>query len=235
VLLKNDDTLPWLNERKLTSKENYIWQYTLIFGRIEKKNVIDYIDKLLGTENKRQDWEEPVRGFTCLSALVLDEDGEDLISELYTRKFSFGIQALEQNENLSSISTKLTKAQEDFELRYNILPQAIEDESLRKGEIITPIHLKAEMNYLTNITANWDCQPSLDIFLYAKEVHKNSKSDPIFLNSFFLGDLNYLSDLATSRYSKTLKEYLNLQVDEENRKILLRKSNIFLIRLIPKL
>jgi hypothetical protein len=54
----------------------------LIFGRIEKKNVIDYIDKLLGTENKRQDWEEPVRGFTCLSALVLDEDGEDLISEV---------------------------------------------------------------------------------------------------------------------------------------------------------
>lgn len=234
VLLKNDDTLPWLNERKLTSKENYIWQYTLIFGRIEKKNVIDYIDKLLGTENKRQDWEEPVRGFTCLSALVLDEDGRPDQRSYIPASFSFGIQALEQNENLSSISTKLTKAQEDFELRYNILPQAIEDESLRKGEIITPIHLKAEMNYLTNITANWDCQPSLDIFLYAKEVHKNSKSDPIFLNSFFLGDLNYLSDLATSRYSKTLKEYLNLQVDEENRKDIIAEKQYLFDTINPK-
>ncbi|HFK5575176.1 TPA: hypothetical protein ACG0AX_003550, partial [Elizabethkingia anophelis] len=238
VLLKKGNILPWLNEAKLTSREGYIWQYTLIFGKIEKKNVINYIDKLLGTENIKQDWEEPVRGFTCLSALVLDENGRPDQRSYIPASFFLGIQTLEQNENLSSISTKLTKAQEDFELRYNILPQPTddnEDESLRKGEIVTPTHIKAETDYLTNITANWDCKPSLDIYLYAKEVPKNSKSDPIFLNSFFLDDLNYLSDLAPSRYSKTLKEYLSLQTNEKNRKDIISEKQYLFDLINPKL
>lgn len=238
VLFKEDETLSWLSKEKLPPRKNYTWKYTLIFGRIEKKTVIDYIDGLLGTENEKQDWEEPIRGFTCLSALVLDEDGRPDQQSYIPASFLFGIQALEQNENLSSISSKLTSAQENFELRYNILPQPTiegnDDESLRKGEIVTPIHLKAETNYLKKLTENWNHQP-IDIFLYAKEVPKKSKSDPDFLNSFYLSDLNHLSDLNPTIYNKTLKEYLSIKVNEKKRKDIITEKQYLFDTINPKL
>lgn len=235
-LLKENTTFPWLQEEKLPAKEYYTWQYTLIFGRIEKKTIINYIDTLLGTENEKQDWEDPIRGFTCLSALVLDEDGKPDERSYIPATYAFGINLLEQKKDLSTINTILTEAQEDFELRYQIPPQptASNPELLRKGETLTPLHLKTETDYLTNMTKGWNNKP-VEVFLLARQVLKSSKSDPVFLNSFYLSDLSYLSDLNPKEYGQPLQHYLQTNVEEKNRKDIIANKKHLLDSIHPKL
>jgi hypothetical protein len=63
-LINPGNPLPWLQPNK-PLKKNYKWRYTLVFGKIERKVVIDHLNNLLKIDDTN-DWEEPVRGFICL-------------------------------------------------------------------------------------------------------------------------------------------------------------------------
>jgi hypothetical protein len=234
-ILRENTIFPWLQAERAPAQEDYKWQYTLIFGRIEKKKVINYIDTLLGTENEKQDWEDPITGYTCLSALLLDEDGRPDERSYVPAAYALGISLLEQKEDLSTISSVLTKAQEDFELRYNIppQPQTGNEELARKGDTLTPLHLKAELDSLTDHVKGWN-NNRIEVFLLAKEVYKTSKPDTGFLNSFYLSDLSYLSDINPKQYGKTLQEYLNLSISEKNRKDLINEKKYLFESIHPK-
>lgn len=235
-ILRPNTIFPWLQSERKPAKENYTWQYTLIFGRIEKKTVIDYIDILLGTEKEKQDWEDPVRGHTCLSALLLDEDGRPDKRSYVPATYAFGIKTLEENKDLSEINSMLTNAQEDFELRYNIPPQVPtgSEELPRKGETLTPLHLTAELEYMADQVKGWN-KKGIEVFLYAKEVHKSNKPDTGFLNSFYLSDLSYLSTKDPKEYGKTLREYLNPTVSEKERKDIIADKKYLFDSIDPKL
>lgn len=116
-LLQNNETLPWLKANRPTKKD-YTWHYTLIFGKIEKKGVVEYINNLLKANNSH-DWEEPINGFTCLSALILDQKGCPQIDSYVVASYTKGIEALEKNLKLTSVSQALQKVQSDYPDRYN--------------------------------------------------------------------------------------------------------------------
>ncbi|MBD1434604.1 hypothetical protein H8B06_17395 [Sphingobacterium sp. DN00404] len=107
-------------------KKNYKWRYTLIFGKIEKKQIIDHLNTLLKVDIA-DDWEEPVRGYSCFSALILDEEGCPQQDSYVTASYTFGIHALEKKKELSTVSEALERTREDFFERYNI-PRSTSEE-----------------------------------------------------------------------------------------------------------
>ncbi|MDQ0110305.1 hypothetical protein J2T02_005455 [Chitinophaga terrae (ex Kim and Jung 2007)] len=53
-------SFPWQTNKPLKNPRANVWRYTLLFGRIAKKDVIDTIERLLDVEDPPSDWEEPV-------------------------------------------------------------------------------------------------------------------------------------------------------------------------------
>ncbi|ROI06889.1 hypothetical protein EGI16_03015 [Chryseobacterium sp. G0240] len=236
-LLEENTLLPWIQGRQ-SARKNYVWQYTLIFGRLEKKKVIENIDALLEVKDTRPDWEKPVTGHTCLAALLLDDEGRPDEKSYVLASYVTGIQVLEQNKNCSLIPSLLSITQEDFELRYNIppIPENItedDEKPSRKGKIVTWELLHHELNYLQEQIQAWNDEP-IKIFLLAREVNKNSKPEVNFLNSFYLDDLNYLCSLPPKNYNTSLQEYLNLKVNEAQRKDFLFDRKHFLDCIHPQ-
>ncbi|WP_316632344.1 ATP-binding protein [uncultured Flavobacterium sp.] len=232
VLLKTEQIFPWILNKKAT-RNNYVLQHTLFFGKLEKKTIVDQIDKYLDGEIKKGDWEETISGYTCLSALILDQGGRPDEKSYVTASFSFGINALIKKQNLSIVQADLEKSKEDFESRYNI-PEILsvsnnneKEESLRKGDIILWAHLNKELTYLHEQFDIWN-KDDIKIYMYSQEVPKDSKPDTGFLNSFYLSDLNHFCGLSEKDYSKTLENYLSLSIDKSIRKdIILDKNKLF--------
>ena len=131
-LIQEGDPLPWLNGNKPT-KKNYKWRYTLIFGKIEKKIIVDHLNSLLKVKGIN-DWEEPASGFSCFSALILDEKGFPHQDSYVTASYTFGINALEQNADLSIVTNDLQKSQDNYLDRYNFRLVDIDREQGLQGE-----------------------------------------------------------------------------------------------------
>lgn len=230
--LKVSEALPWtLNE--LSSKKNYVLQYTIIFGKLEKKLVIDHIEQFLDKETTKGDWEKPVSGFTCLSALILDESGRPDEKSYVTASYSFGMNALIKQQNLSQVSVDIEKSKEDFELRYKIppVPEVSENDKTeqfpRKGDVISWNHLEEELAYLKEQFGKW-YKDDIKVFIYVQDIPKDSKADTGFLNSFYLDDLNFCCQLKEKEYSKSLMHFLAPSVNVKNRKnVLLDKNHLF--------
>ncbi|RMZ59110.1 hypothetical protein D1632_12605 [Chryseobacterium nematophagum] len=241
----NKDSYPLLENSPLTwlqglrpARKNYVWQYTLFFGKLEQKTVIENIDALLEVKNVRPDWEQQITGHTCLAALLLDEEGRPDERSYVLASYIVGMQVLKQNKNCEEVSSLLNIVQGDFELRYNIppIPENKNEEGekpVRKGKIVTWELLHQELNYLQEQIKAWNEKP-IEIFLLAKEVYKKSKPEVNFLNSFYLDDLNYLCSLDSKNYNTSLQEYLNLKVNEGQRKDFLLDREHFFNAINPK-
>jgi len=225
--LNNEELLPWEQIVK-QPKKNYKWRYTLIFGKIEKKIILDHLNTLLKSETI-SDWEEPIQGFTCLSALILDEQGRPQQDSYVTASYTFGIKTLENKGNLSSISLDLEKARLEFLERYNIpeisINNDIDIDIDVKGDIIHWNHLNREINYLEKLSL-WR-KDEIKVYVLIEEVPKDSEPNSSFLNSFYLDDLNYLSNAKEKKLSISLQQYLMLQPSEGERKDLIQNKEMF--------
>lgn len=224
ILIDRDDALPWLH-RIREPKKHYKWRYTLLFGKIDKKFILEYLNTLLKVDTTNE-WEEPIQGFSCLSTLILDEKGRPQNDSYIAASYVFGINVLEKNKNLSSVSQDLDKVREDYLERYNIPEVFTEDETSPKGDVIISLHLKREIDYLKSLTSWW--KEDIKVFLLAEEVPKDSEPNPSFMNSFYLDDLNYLSRIGENNFSTTLKEYLQLKpVVSERKDLIENKQHLF--------
>ena len=119
--ISDEDPLSWYDDRPAARKD-YTWQHTLIFGYIPKKQVIDCIYERLKTNAPDADYEQPVTGYTCLAALMLDENGCPDQQSYIPAAYIFGLQCLKEQEGLANVKERLTTAMEEFELRYDLPP-----------------------------------------------------------------------------------------------------------------
>jgi len=62
----------------------------LLFGKIPKKEVAGNIEALLKAAEMPTDWDEPIVGDTCFSALLLDEDGRPDPKSYILRRLCLG-------------------------------------------------------------------------------------------------------------------------------------------------
>lgn len=230
VLLKINETLPWLKEVNLP-KQYYKWRYTLIFGKVEKKHILDRLNILFGTDDVN-DWEEPIQGFSCLSALILNEEGRPQQDSYVTASYIFGINILEKKKELSTVSLDLEDAREDFIERYNI-PKIILEEAEKsiKGDVVYWEHIKREIIYLNELT-KWRNE-EIKVFLLTEEVPKDSELNTGFLNSFYLDDLNYLTRLEKKNQSTALQQYLTLEPIKNGRKDLIHNKQFLFDAINP--
>nr|WP_315143521.1 AAA domain-containing protein [uncultured Flavobacterium sp.] len=224
ALINNGDALPW--QHKINPpKKNYKWRYTLVFGRIEKKLILDHLNTLLKADTA-SDWEEPIQGFSCLSALILDEEGCPQQDSYVTASYTFGIKTLESKKNLSSVYQNLEQARIDFLDRYNI-PEIILDDNLPvKGDIVYWNHLNREISYLKQLSKWW--KEEIRVYLLIEEAPKDSELNSSFLNSFYLEDLNYLSDTEENNFGTALRQYLTLEpLITERKDLIQNKQHLF--------
>ncbi len=233
ALLESGAKLPWLMPNR-PAKNNHKWRYTLIFGKAKKSTVIEHLNNLLkiGLAN---DWEESVQGFSCFSALILDEEGRPRHDGYVTASYIFGIDALENKKELSTVPPALERARDNFFDRYNISWNDDDDEEKRiaKGDVVTHEHLKREINYLKKLSPWWKEDPG--VFLLKEEVPKNTESNTEFLNSFFLEDLNHLASLKEKDLGLALQEYLTLTPNEKQRNDLIQNKQLLFDTIAPNL
>ena len=233
TILKPNENLPWLSS-VIPPKKHYKWSFTLIFGKIEKKQILEHLNTLLKTDEVN-DWEEPVQGFSCFSTLSLDEEGRPQQDSYVVASYVFGIKALEGYKVLSTVSSDLENAKEDFLERYNIPKISLEDDKDQnqpKGDIVTSKHIEKEIEYLKKHTL-W-CNDEIKVFLLAEELPKDSEQNTGFLNSFFLDDLNYLSRIEKKQYGKALLDYLTIEPTLNNRKDLIQQKQFLFDSINPK-
>ncbi|NAW50817.1 ATP-binding domain-containing protein [Elizabethkingia argentiflava] len=224
TLIDTNDALPWLQELR-EAEEHDKWRFTLLFGKIDKKFILEHVNTLLKVD-VTNDWEEPVKGFSCFSRLILDEKGRPQNDSYIVASYVFGISALEKNKNISSVSQDLDKVREDFLERYNVPEILNENEPAPKGDVIKSLHLKREVEYLKRLTSWW--KEDINVFLLVDKGSKDSEPNPSFMNSFYLDDLNYLSRIEEKNFSTTLKEYLQLQpVISERKDLIEDKQHLF--------
>jgi len=227
VLIDLSVPLPW--EQKVKEpKKNYKWRYTILFGKTEKKHIIDYLNTLLKADAPN-DWEETLQGFSCFSALILDEEGRYQQDSYIIASYIFGINALEKKKSLASVSVELDKAMAAFYERYNIFQNYDNDDDDKisgKGDIVNFNHLNKEIAYLKTLTP-WS-KKEIRTFLLVEEVPKDSEPNPSFMNSFYLNDLNHLSTKKEKNLSTSLQRYLQLEPNVKTRKDIIKdKQSLF--------
>ncbi|MCA4806999.1 DEAD/DEAH box helicase [Myroides odoratimimus] len=231
VLLNLNEALPWMiNQRE--AKDNYKWRYTVFFGKVDNSNIISYLNTLLKSEDI-QDWQEPITGFSCLSALILNQNGFIELDSYILASYILGINALRSGKNLSMISQDLEKVKEDFLERYSILDKAGKtiDLQQQKPGAFNLTQIQNEIAYLSNL-APW-LNSDIKVFVLKEEVHKDSEAVISFLNSFYLNDLNYLTTLKESEFSPSLKQYLALEPRVESRIDLIKNKQQLLKAINP--
>lgn len=222
-LLQPGSLFPWHNDIPLKKPKTNVWRYTLLFGRIKKRDVIDTIGRLLEGPDVPMDWEEPVTGDTCFSALLLDKDGRPDSKSYVPASFLFGINCLKEKVPIADVSKKLSVAQEDFELRYNI-PPLDKEQPETKGPPVTWQYLENEIKYLSDITGSWN-KSVIEAYIIAKEVPKDAEPDTSFLNSFYLDDLSMLISSGVKNYGTALQSYISTTVDAQKREDLIANKD----------
>ncbi|WP_439256640.1 DEAD/DEAH box helicase [Lonepinella sp. BR2271] len=212
--IKSDEDLPWLKEKRPISN-NKKWSYILVFGKISQQAVIEHINGLLPCQEKN-DWDEQVNGDTCLATLTLNENGITTEKSFTFASYLAGLNCLEKELGLSTIPNYLTAMKERFQERLN----KTLDNKMTWTEIQREVDfLKQELPWLP-----WD----IDVYVIEKQISKtNDEDEAYFMNSFFLHDLNYITD-HPAQCSPTLAQYLSLSTQDDKRKDLLaRKSELF--------
>lgn len=228
-LLEKKDSFPWLNGSKPKNK-NYKWRYTLYFGKIDKKEIVNYLNNLLDIDNVN-DWEVPTTGFSCFSSLVLDESGHPSSETYIAASYIFGLKALDQKLDLSTIVNDLDKVQYDFLDRYNF--KTSDEEEILQGDQISWEVLDKEITYLREINQWWS--QDIGIYIYREGVPKDSDPNSSFLNSFYLDDLNHLSAINVKDFGTALKSYLTLSPEIDKRRDLIDNKDLLFEYINPEL
>ncbi len=218
--LKTFSSLPWQQTRP--TEKNKKWSYTLFFGKIPQKTIVEYVDNLLKNKVK-EEWEEPIDGYTCLSCINLDEEGKPNFKSYTIASYVVGLTLLTRGKDLSLVKEELEESSLKFLERYNI-PQFNEaKEEIPTGDTVSWEHIKNEIAYLKEENP-WLTQ-DIEVYVLEKQVKKDSESEVPFLNSFFLDDLNRL--IASNDFSPTLQSYLSLSVADKKQDLIQNKQYLF--------
>ena len=136
--LKTFSSLPWQQTRP--TEKNKKWSYTLFFGKIPQKTIVAYVDNLLKNKVK-EEWEEPIDGYTCLSCINLDEEGKPNFKSYTIASYVVGLTLLTRGKDLSLVKEELEESSLKFLERYNI-PQFNEaKEEIPTGDTVSWEHI----------------------------------------------------------------------------------------------
>lgn len=228
-ILNEHEVLPWNNTNRVV-KKNYKWSYTVVFGRIEKTTIVNHLNDLLEIATTNN-WETPITGASCLSALMLNENGQVENDGYMVSSYLLGINALENNLHLSTIPKAIIDYKNDFYDRYNFKSHNANEDELKQEESLSWNHFLREIRYVRGLS-EWSSK-KIDVYILEKLVPKDSEGNLCLFNSFYLDDLNYLSGIKEDQLGKALKSYLHLEPLEEKREDLIQGQGHLLQSIDP--
>jgi hypothetical protein len=200
--LKPGDELPWEPGLLPPPREGKQWKHTLYFHLVSKEAVAQLLARL--TEST--EFREPVGGYTCLSALVIDQQGVPAERTYTPSAFVYGIKVIRERRNPEELPLLLGKAQEEFFLRFKVEPAPAP-----KAAPIGWDQLQHELDHLRDLVNKH--LPARDPLLcISEEVAADSTADSPFLNSPYLHDLNHLINHPEDT-GRALSTFLTAQVD----------------------
>ena len=118
--LQPNGPLPWEDGAFPVPAEGKQWKHTLYFHVVAKEAVLE----LLATLCRSTEFREPVFGRTCLSALVLNQQGEPAERSYSPAAFVYGIKILREKLDPEELTELLRKAQEDYLERFQVPKQS---------------------------------------------------------------------------------------------------------------
>lgn len=209
-------SLPWEveNNSKMDSKEK---AYILSFY-VTKEDIIKYIEDICPKDADSDLWKEKVVGNTPLYLVNLNEKGIIDFDSYIIADFLLAIQALNQDEEVSSVTEKRKGSKEDYKKKFNDY-MGIDDDS--EGKSLTIDFINAEISVLEKTIG----------LNNIKVVIKPYSEKDLFLNSFFLEDLNRILEL--NKLAPTLDSYLSLKEPSE-RLDLINNKNLLIETTNPK-
>jgi hypothetical protein len=215
--LKPRDELPWEPGSLPPPREGKQWKHTLYFHLVSKEAVAQLLARLTGSEG----FHEPVGGYTCLSALVIDQQGVPVERTYTPSAFVYGIKVIRERRNPEELPLLLGKAQEELYLRFKVEP----------ARAIGWEQLQHELDHLLVLVSKQ--LPARDPLLcVSEEVAEGSTAEAPFLNSPYLHDLNHLLKHPQEPGS-ALNTFLAAQVDTGARTDLL-DQRVLLEQLHPR-
>lgn len=190
----------------------------------QNQPLLKKLKKSFVKNNIEPQWEEPITGESCFSALILDENGRSDAKSYTLASFVLGLKSLRNGDNMKVVNTDLQNINDEYLERYNIVKFS-ESEKDNKSESITWVYIEKEIEYLKRLNPWY--KDEIKIYYRKYEVNKNSEKETAdFLNSFYLDDLNTLIDDKTN-LSSTLKKILNSETPSQKYDLIKNKSELF--------
>lgn len=223
TVLSPGDPLPWENQRAPRANTSEVgetqppfpspaegrrWRHTLYFHIVEKEMIIAD----LARRTSSSEYRDPVSGITCLSALVVDQNGRPGLRSYAPAAFVYAMKLIRQRHNPEELTELLRKAQDAWQPRFAIKP---EEEPMP----LTWPALKKELAYLRRITAN-TLPATAQILCISEQTSPTAGLEAPFLNSYYIRDLDTLIRHPRN-HGLPLRQFLTPQIDIAARKDLL--------------
>ncbi|GGB20736.1 ATP-binding protein [Mucilaginibacter rubeus] len=220
--------LPW--QLPFTPQANSTWRHIVFLGKHGKSKIIDVIDNALGDTSEKPDWLEKPTGNTCMAVLILNEAGRLSGDNPYLQaSYLYGIKCLQDSRKISEVIRYLNEVQEKFRERHPY--QETDTLENLSTPLITAAHLKKEIAVLNDLNIK-EISCGHQVYVQSIQVSKQSKADTGFLNSFYLDDLNRLSDNST-KFGEGLSNYLRAEINQKMRVDFLKDADAFFEVLDP--
>ncbi len=237
--LKPDGPLPWEDDTFPVPAAEKQWKHTLYFHVVAKEAVVELLAGLCGSAEFR----EPVFGQTCLSALVLNQQGQPAERSYSPAAFVYGIKILREKGDPEELMELLRKAQEDYMERFQVPVQTAEhggggaasggatsenggaSSASGNGETagskrVDRVMLRKELELLRRLVQN-KLTTTTPVLCVSEQVSVGAVAEAPFLNSYFLNDLNTLIADSTE-LGQPLEMFLSPEVNTDARVNLLQ-------------
>ena len=215
--LQPNEPLPWEDGAFPVPAEGRQWKHTLYFHVVAKEAVLE----LLATLCRSTEFREPVFGRTCLSALVLNQQGEPAERSYSPAAFVYGIKMLREKLDPEELTELLRKAQEDFLERFQVPKQSAgygtgENAGHGNGEAAGPKRvdramLRKELELLRGLVQK-KLTVSIPVLCVSEQVNVPATFEAPFLNSYYLNDLNTMIG-HPAEIGRPLEIFLSPEVD----------------------
>lgn len=235
-----DEPLPWEDERYRYPAERKQWRHTLYFHIVAKEDVMKLLEK--SASRPADEYRDPVGGLTCLSAIVVDQNGQPNERTYVRSTFAYGIKILRERGNPEELQEQLKTAYDDFKLRFGTPEKTavVEEDEYEEEEYddefededdatqetppaeAAPLsweQLEKELEDLAKLI-NGQLTPDPLIVCLSEQVAGKSEPEAPFLNSYYLNDLNTLI-AQKANLGQPLETYLTAEVNENARRNML--------------
>lgn len=234
---KNDFSKPepWLRGNVAT-KPTHELLYTLVLGVVSKKQVFKTIESYFSVDERLKDEEyDFINGQTLLCSIGISQQGLVKAFGYLLPSYIFGIQLLKEKKAMDQVSKLVDEQSGQFFKRNQIISEESQfvEENNTASAPFTYERLKEEIGQLRKLIAFW-FDGEIEVYVNIREVRKDRETDPPFLNSFYLDDLNKVLNQKKEKINPIISKLLSKEIDQSKYVDILNNRKAFLEVINPK-